>query len=130
VFKPAIVLDADMSAAQVLERLAQHGIWTHPTAAPARAYLEAVAARVKLPVDDVAKTMGRDARKFGAAIRRQFDSRVLWYARELQQTLDAVRLPLPICRCATCSVFMSRTRRPRSHFTVLAAERPPSSPAY
>ncbi|MDB6103901.1 MAG: hypothetical protein JWO52_3900 [Gammaproteobacteria bacterium] len=86
--KPAIVLDAHMSAARVIERLARYGIWTDLCAPAVQAYLADVAARVKRPVEAVAKALARDAHAFGAAIRRQSGLDVLWYACELQETLE------------------------------------------
>jgi hypothetical protein len=89
VLKPAIVLDAHMSAARVIERLARYGIWIDIDEPAVQAYLAEVAARVKRPVEAVAKAMARDARAFGAAIRRQSGLDVLWYACELRDTLEA-----------------------------------------
>src|SRR5947209_5553662 len=77
-----------MSVAEVIRRLANYGIWADVTGL-VRARLEGIAARVKLPIADVAKTMARDAERFGAAIRCQAGVQVLWYARELKEILDA-----------------------------------------
>jgi hypothetical protein len=83
-----------MSAARVLERLAMYGIWTDIRAPVVQAHLAEMAARVKRPVEAVAKAMARDSHAFGAAIRRQNGLDVLWYAWELQETLE---------RCAAAS---------------------------
>ena len=86
--KPAISLDADMSAGDVLERLAMHGFWLDLNHPVARARLGAFAARLERPTADVAAVLAQDARKFGAAIRRQWGVCILWYSRELQEVLE------------------------------------------
>jgi len=90
--KPAVTLDAAMTAAAVIERLAMQGFWIEPAQPAARARLEALSARLARPIDEVERRLVHDAHKFGAAIRRQRGTMVLWYARELQEVLE---------RCAT-----------------------------
>lgn len=86
--KPAISFDADMTAGAVIERLAMSGFWVaadHPGVQPRLALL---ASRAQLTVDQVAKTLARNADQYGAAIRRQWGARVLWYVRELREVLE------------------------------------------
>lgn len=86
--KPVISLDAEMTAGAVIERLAANGFWVaadHPSVQPRLALL---ASRAQRTVDEVAKTLARDADRYGAAIRRQWGARVLWYVRELREVLE------------------------------------------
>lgn len=85
--KPSISLDAHMSAAAALERLALQGIWADITHPAAKARLEKLSKLSARPIEDIARTLAQDVRRFGAAIRRQWGTHVLWYARELQEVL-------------------------------------------
>ena len=84
-----------MSAAAVIERLAMQGFWIGLDQPAVRARLEALSTRLKRPLDAVALALGHDARRFGAAIRRQWGTRVLWYARELQEVLERCAVAVP-----------------------------------
>ncbi|MDM0005738.1 CHAT domain-containing protein [Variovorax sp. J22G73] len=86
---PAIDLDAGMSAGAVLQRLALNGYWLDAAQDAARARITAVAARVGRPIEEVAARLARNADDCGAAIRRQWGTHVLWYARELREVLVA-----------------------------------------
>ena len=86
---PAIDLDADMTAGAVLERLALNGYWLDAAHGAARARIQAVASRMGRPFDEVATRLARNADDCGAAIRRQWGTHVLWYARELRDVLAA-----------------------------------------
>lgn len=96
--KPAISLDAEMTAGAVIERLAANGFWVaadHPGVQPRLALL---AGRAQLSVDEVAQKLARNADSYGAAIRRQWGARVLWYVRELREVLE---------RCANAPAQLS-----------------------
>ncbi|PTR33980.1 CHAT domain-containing protein [Luteibacter sp. OK325] len=86
--KPVISLDADMTAEAVLQRLAMNGFWISVDDPAASAYIAQLSIRTGRPVDDVATMLTRDASRYGAAIRRQWGARVLWYARELGEVLE------------------------------------------
>jgi hypothetical protein len=86
--KPAVTLDTDMRADAVLERLALSGFWLATDQPAARARLESLSLRLGKPVDNIARRLFRDARGFAGAIRRQWGTQVLWYARELQEVLE------------------------------------------
>ncbi|WP_170855483.1 TCAD7 domain-containing protein [Variovorax sp. CF079] len=77
-----------MTASEVLKRLALNGFWVDATQPDARARLERVSAASNRPLDAVARSLARDAHRFGAAIRRQWGTHVLWYARALQEVLE------------------------------------------
>jgi hypothetical protein len=85
--QPAIALDAEMTAAEVLERLALNGFWRDPHHPAAQARIERLRADTKKPFDVVAAALVRDVREHGAAIRRQWGTHVLWYARPLEDVL-------------------------------------------
>lgn len=84
---PAVPLDAEMTAAQVLTRLAANGFWLDSQSPAALARMAGLLGR---PGVDVAliESLRRDASKFGAAIRRQWGAHVLWYARGLTEVLS------------------------------------------
>lgn len=86
--KPVISLDADMTAEAVLQRLATHGFWIGVDDPAARACIASLTVRTGKSVDDIASMLAHDATRYGAAIRRQWGARVLWYARELWEVLD------------------------------------------
>ena len=86
--RPAIDLDAEMTAADALKRLALNGFWIDPAHPDVQARLERLSAASRRPVEAIALSLARDARRFGAAIRRQWGTHVLWYARELQEVLE------------------------------------------
>lgn len=83
----AIDLAADMSAREVLARLALNGYWISASDPAARRRIEDVARRLRLPAEDVAFKLRRDARNHGVAIRRQWHDAVLWYAYDLNEVL-------------------------------------------
>jgi hypothetical protein len=85
--KTALSLDADMSASAVLERLAMNGFWTDPRHAAARGRIERIAQRLAQPIDVVARSLARDTRATGAAIRRQSGTTIIWYVREVDEVL-------------------------------------------
>ncbi len=94
--RPAIALDAEMPASEVLHRLALNGFWSSVDHPAARARVERMRAGMKQqPFDAVAATLARDARLHGAAIRRQWGTYVLWYARDLQQVLERCAAAAP-----------------------------------
>ncbi len=53
----AIPLDAQMTAAAVLRRLARNGLWLKPTDAEASRWIHEVAARTRKNPEDVAKAL-------------------------------------------------------------------------
>src|SRR5512142_1545809 len=68
---PAIPLDASMTAAQVLDRLARQGIWREASDPGASAFLAERARRLGKGAEEVARRLGRDPADFAVAIRRQ-----------------------------------------------------------
>lgn len=84
---PAIDFDADMSAGDVLDRLALNGFWQGAPPPGAAARIARLATDLELSFAEVEARLARDPRLFGAAIRRQWRGAVLWYARDLQEVL-------------------------------------------
>lgn len=82
-----ILLDADMSASEVLSRLAANGFWLDSRAPAARARIQALSACLQRAFDTISASIERDPRTCGAAIRRQWGTYVLWYARSLDEIL-------------------------------------------
>ena len=85
---PAVALGAEMTAAAVLERLAAQGYWVAPNHPAALQRLGSLAARSGQPSDALATRLARSPDQCGAAIRRQWDTRVLWYAFPLREVLE------------------------------------------
>jgi len=85
--RPAVLLDAELSAGDVLERLALNGYWldaNHPAVTRRLASLVPGGDR---SAADLLRMLARDPRAGGAAIRRQWGANILWYARELVEVL-------------------------------------------
>lgn len=87
--KPAISLDAHMSSAEVLRRLALRGFWIDVNHPAARERVASIASRLGKSPELVAGDMSRDARLYGAAIRMQSGARVLWFAMRLERVLES-----------------------------------------
>jgi hypothetical protein len=85
----AIVLDATMTAAAVLRRLARHGLWLPGGNNEASAWIQATARRTGRDETEVEATRRRDLDAFVATIRRQWFANVLWYSRS---TADVLRM--------------------------------------
>ena len=83
----AVVLDTDLTAAQVLARLARLGFWADPQHPQARPWIEASAARLHLTAAEAATRLQRSSWRHGAALRRQWNAQILWYARPLDYVL-------------------------------------------
>jgi hypothetical protein len=77
-----------MPAGEALERLAILGFWNRPDHPIVQARLAELSKRLGRDVDSLAKALARDPTKYGAAIRRQWGGRILWYPKELQEVLD------------------------------------------
>ena len=92
---PAIDLAADMTAGDVLARLALNGFWPSAPGLAAQQRIRRLAAAMKRPVEEVTAMLARDAREHGAAIRRQWGTSVLWYARDLQDVLTRCSAAAP-----------------------------------
>lgn len=86
--RAALAFDAAMTAHAALERLAIHGFWLRIDHPVVRARLEALSKRLGTTVEAVAATLARDPAGHGAAIRRQWGTRVLWYPRDLAEVLE------------------------------------------
>ena len=86
--RPTVDLDVEMTASAVLERLANNGFWLSPNDAAARARIEPLSRKVKRDFDDVARSLTRDPRSYGVAIRRQWGANILWYARDMVEVLS------------------------------------------
>lgn len=86
--KAVITLDADMTADAVLERLASHGFWMSPAEPAAKKRIASLSMRTGKSTDEVIALLARDSVRYGAAVRRQWGARVLWYARELEEVLQ------------------------------------------
>ena len=78
---PIVVLDASMTVAEALRRLARNGLWLDPTESEAAAWIRESAALVDAPLDEVAQRLARPVKGVQAAIRRQWYASVLWYVR-------------------------------------------------
>jgi len=85
---PAVALDAEMTAAAVLERLAAQGFWAAPNHPAALQRLAPLAARTGRTIDALVQRLAHSPDQHGAAIRRQWGTRVLWYAFPLREVLD------------------------------------------
>mgnify|MGYP001372983146 CR=1 FL=1 len=92
---PAITLDCDMSADDVLLVLARYGLWIDDRHPAARQRIEPLATRLHLAYDDVAAQLRADPSRFGAAIRRQWGTSVLWYARPVTEVLQRCDMEPP-----------------------------------
>jgi hypothetical protein len=93
--KPVVTLEASMSAAAVIERLTLQGFWSDANHPLVRARLQPLSERSGRSVAEVAKALAQDARGYGAAIRRQYGTRVMWYARELREVLERCAAAVP-----------------------------------
>lgn len=85
---PAITLDCDMTAGDVLQVLARYGLWIDDRHPAARQRIEPLATRLHLAYGDVAAQLRGKPARFGAAIRRQWGTSVLWYARPVTEVLQ------------------------------------------
>jgi hypothetical protein len=86
---PCVLLDAGMTTAQVIVRLARQGHWLDPGDALVRAVISDIAGAIGLPANTVARQLARPCDRIGAAIRRQWQASILWYARPLAEVLRA-----------------------------------------
>ena len=86
--RPCVVLDAAMSVKATIIRLARQGYWLESTHPVARQVLEETATRLKLPVEEIEDKLARRFFEVGAAIRRQWNANILWYARPLMEVLS------------------------------------------
>jgi hypothetical protein len=77
-----------MTAGEVLVRLAAQGFWGAPNDPAALARLKPFATRLDKPIDEIARVLSRNPDSYGAAVRRQLGTRVLWYPRKLREVLD------------------------------------------
>lgn len=92
---PAITLDCDMTAADVLQVLARYGLWIDDSHSAARERIEPLATRLRLPYHDVAAQLRAKPARYGAAIRRQWGTSVLWYARSVTEVLQRCAAEAP-----------------------------------
>lgn len=83
-----IPLDAEMTAGEVLARLAANGLWLDPRHPTATERIDAVRSRSERKFEAVAKFLHRDPARYGATIRRQLGTRILWYARAITKVLS------------------------------------------
>ena len=83
-----IVLDASMTAAEVLRRLAKNGLWLDPSEPEAAAWIKESAAPVDIPPSVAARQLAQPVTHAMAAIRRQWFANVLWYIRPIGFVLD------------------------------------------
>jgi hypothetical protein len=86
---PCVLLDAAMTAAQAVVRLARQGHWLDPTHALVREVIADMASAAGLPEETAARQFARPCDRVGAAIRRQWQASILWYARPLSEILFA-----------------------------------------
>lgn len=82
-----VLLDAAMPAAEVLRRFAAQGLWLDPAHDAVRERIAPLADRLKRPPEQVLAQLARAVDKHAAAIRRQWGTRVLWYARPAAEVL-------------------------------------------
>ncbi len=83
-----IVLDASMTAAEVLTRLAKNGLWLDPSEPQASAWISESVALLDISPQDAARQLARPVAGAMAAIRRQWFANVLWYIRPIGFVLD------------------------------------------
>lgn len=93
---PVIPLDAAMSISDVLARFARYGLWLDPRDDEARAWISECAELLQLSFEECARQLQRDSSRFGAAIRRQWDANILWYAKPVEELLDRCRNQNPL----------------------------------
>lgn len=84
-----VVLDTAMTVSEVIARLARQGYWLDPAHPVVRRQIEESAARLKLPVEEVAQKLARPFSLVGAAIHRQWYASVMWYARPVYYVMAA-----------------------------------------
>jgi len=85
--KPVVTLDARMTAGEVVERLAIMGYWTDSRLPVVQGRLQDLSRKSRRDVAAIEKMLRRDPALCGVAVRRQWDMRILWYARELDEVL-------------------------------------------
>ena len=96
----AVTLDASMTPAQALSRLAKHGYWADPDDPEARDWLEEYAREIReaaeadgneelarFSASDAAEQLARPLREGRVAIRRQVGATIYWYARRIDNVL-------------------------------------------
>ncbi len=86
---PCVVLDANMTTAEVIARLARQGYWLDATHPVVHQVIEESAGCLRLPAEHVAQDLARSFSMVGAAIRRQWYANILWYARPLIEVMQA-----------------------------------------
>lgn len=83
-----ILLDAHMPVTAVLARLARYGIWLNPAQPDAKAWIMEQAALLEADFEQMARHLSEpNPARYGAAIRRQWNQNVLWYARSIHDVL-------------------------------------------
>lgn len=83
----AIALDASMSAHEVLERLAERGLWLDPQHPAAQRYIDRFARLTGRSFADAVTRLARDSAQFGIAVRRQFLANIMWYPKRAPEVL-------------------------------------------
>lgn len=85
---PAIAIDTAMTAAAVLARLARHGFWIDASEPQAQAWIAESAGRLGLSFEQAEQRLHRSSWRAGAALRRQWNMQILWYARSVGELLQ------------------------------------------
>jgi hypothetical protein len=85
----AIPLDANMTAAAALRRLAAYGLWLDPNEPNAKSWIDQRAKALKIAAGEIIRRSARKPEDFGTAIRRQLYTNIMWYARPAREVLNA-----------------------------------------
>jgi hypothetical protein len=94
----AVPLDSSMSAADALSRLARNGLWLDSRQPQAHEWISARAPLFALSFEEAAQRAKRDPARYGAAIRRQVDANILWYAAAVSELLRLCAAAQPTAR--------------------------------
>ena len=90
-----IVLDASMTATEVLRRLARNGFWNDAKEPEAKAWIEEQARLLGVDPDDAAQRLARSPGSAEVVIRRQWYANVLWYTRAIGHVIEKCRASPP-----------------------------------
>jgi Ternary complex associated domain 7/CHAT domain len=90
-----VILDAAMTAAEALERLAANGLWASPSDPAPETRILRHASRLSIPVSEATALLTNPVDDFGIAIRQLRGERVVWHSLTTVFVLDRCRQAAP-----------------------------------